>query len=97
MRNVLKWVSLTKWGMKAKGSQYYLTSKPLIEIGSCWGTWVAQLVKYLTSAWVMILRFVSSSPTSGSVLAAQSLEPASDLVSSSLSVPPLLTLCLSPK
>ena len=37
---------------------------------------------------------VSSSPTSGSVLTAQSLEPASDSVSPSLSVPPLLMLCL---
>ena len=48
-----------------------------------------------TSAQVMILRFVSSSPVSGSVLTAQSLEPASDSVSPSLSAPPLLMLCLS--
>ena len=40
------------------------------------GTWVAQLVKRPTSAQVMISWFVSSSPTSGSVLTAQSLEPA---------------------
>ena len=52
------------------------------------GTWVAQLVKHLTSAQVMILWFMSSSPTSGSVLTAQSLEPASDSVSPSLSAPP---------
>ena len=32
---------------------------------------------------------------SGSVLTAQSLEPASDSVSPSLSAPPLLVLCLS--
>ena len=38
---------------------------------------------------------VSSSQTSGSVLKAQSLEPASDSVSPSLSVPPLLEHCLS--
>ena len=41
------------------------------------------------------LRFVSSSPASGSVLSAQSLEPASDSVSPSLSDPPLLSLSLS--
>ena len=40
------------------------------------GAWVAQLVKNLTSAQVVILRFVSSSLASGSVLTAWSLEPA---------------------
>ena len=59
------------------------------------GSLVAQLVKGLTSPQVMILWFVSSSPVSGSVLTAQSLEPASDAVSPSLSAPPLLMLCLS--
>ena len=59
------------------------------------GAWVAQLVKRLTSAHVMILRFVSLSPVSGSVLTARSLEPASDSVSPSLSAPHLLMLCLS--
>ena len=44
------------------------------------------MVKRLTSAQVMISWFVSSSPTSGSVLTAGSLEPASDSVSPSLSV-----------
>ena len=43
----------------------------------------------------MISQFVSLSPTSGSVLTAQSPEPASDSVSPSLSAPALLTLCLS--
>ena len=43
----------------------------------------------------MISRFVGLSPTSGSVLTAQSLEPASDSVSPSPSAPPLLALCLS--
>ena len=56
--------------------------------------WVAQLVEYLTSAQVMISWFTSSGPTSGSVLTAQSLEPASDSVSPSSALP-LLTLCLS--
>ena len=58
------------------------------------GAWVAQLVKRPTSAQVVISQFVSLSPTSGSVLTAQSLEPASDSVSPSLSAPPLLMLCL---
>ena len=44
---------------------------------------MAQLVKYLTSAQVMITQFMGSSPASGSVLTAQSLEPASDSVSPS--------------
>ena len=52
------------------------------------GAWVAQSVKPPTSAQVTISQSVSSSPTSGSVLTAQSLEPASDSVSPSLSAPP---------
>ena len=58
------------------------------------GSQVAQSVKRVTLAQVMISPSVSSSPVSGSVLAAQSLEPASDSVSPSLSAPPLFTLCL---
>ena len=58
---------------------------------------MAQSVERLTSAQVMIPRFVGSSPASGSVLLAQSLEPASDSGSPSLSAPPLLALCLSQK
>ena len=55
------------------------------------GTWVAQWVKDMTLAQVMISLFVGLGPPSGSVLAAQSLEPASDSVSPSLSVsPPLM-------
>ena len=58
------------------------------------GTWVAQSVKHPTSAQVMILQFLSLSPASGSVLTAQSLEPASDSVSPFLSapLPPVLSL-----
>ena len=56
------------------------------------GAWVAQWLERPTSAQVMISRFVSSSPASGSVRTARSLEPASDSVSPSLSAPPLLTL-----
>ena len=63
--------------------------------GRMWGAWVAQSVGCPTSAQVMISQSMSSSPASGSVLTAQSLEPASDSVSSSLSAPPLLILCLS--
>ena len=44
-------------------------------------------VKHLTSAQVMISQLVSSSPVSGCVLTARSLEPASDSVSHSLSLP----------
>ena len=60
-----------------------------------WGAWVAQSVERPTLAHVMISQSVSSSPASGSVLTAQSLEPAPDSVSPSLSAPPLLMLCLS--
>ena len=56
---------------------------------------MAQSVKHPTSAQVMILQSVSSSPASGSVLTAQSLEPVSDSVSPSLSDPPRFMLCLS--
>ena len=59
------------------------------------GAHVSQSVKHLTSARVMISQFVPSSPTLSYVLTTQSLEPASDSVSPSLSAPPLLMLCLS--
>ena len=57
------------------------------------GAWVAQSVERPTSAQVMILRFVSSSPALGSVLTAQSLEPASDSVF--LSLCPSHKICIS--
>ena len=60
------------------------------------GTWVAQSVKRLTLAQVMISQILSSSPGIGVCAEAQSLEPASDSVSPSLSAPPLLMLSLSP-
>ena len=56
-----------------------------------WGAWVAQSVERPTSAQVMISQSVSLSPASGSELTAQSLEPASDSVSPSLSAFPPLT------
>ena len=61
------------------------------------GAWVAQSVKHPTSARVIISQFTSSSPTSGSVLTAQSLEPSWDSVSPSLSAPPQLILFLKNK
>ena len=57
------------------------------------GTWVAQSVKRPTSAQVMILRSVSSSPASGSGLA-DGVEPAWVSLSLSLSLS-LLALSLS--
>ena len=54
-----------------------------------WGAWVAQSVKRLTSAQVMILRFVSLSLALGSVLSVQSLLR---ILSPSLSAPPRLSL-----
>ena len=48
-----------------------------------------------TSAQVMMSRSVSSSPSSDSVLTAQSLEPALDSMTLSLSAPPLLAFSLS--
>ena len=50
------------------------------------GAWVAQSVGHPTSAQVTISRSMSSSPASGSVLTAQSLEPVSDSVSPCLSL-----------
>ena len=66
-------------------------------VACSWGAWVAQLLKHLTSAQVMISQFVSSSPVLGSVLSAQSLEPVSDSMSPSLSAPLMLLLSLSQK
>ena len=55
---------------------------------------MAQLVKHLTTlAQVMISQFKSSSPTSGSALTAQSLEPASDSVAPSLPAPLAVCAC----
>ena len=50
---------------------------------------------WLSGLSVMISRFVGSSPASGSVLTAQSLEPVSDSQSPSLSDSPPFMLCLS--
>ena len=74
----------------------FLSKNHIVLFKLCFmGVWVAQSVKRLTSAQVMISWFVSFSPGSGSVLIAQSLEPGSDSVPPSLSAPPLFMLCLS--
>ena len=59
------------------------------------GAWVAQSVECQTSAQVTISQFVSSSPVSGSVLTARSLEPVSDSVSLSLLLPCSCSVSLS--
>ena len=56
---------------------------------------MAQLVERPTLTQVMISHSVDSRPTLGSVLTAQSLEPALDTLSPSLSAPPLLVLHVS--
>ena len=58
---------------------------------------MAQSVERLTSARVMISQFVGLSSALGSGLIVQSLEPASDSVSPSLSGPSPFALCLSLK
>ena len=62
------------------------------------GAWVAQSVRHLTSAQVMVSWFVDLSPTSDSVLTAQSLEPALDSVSlPSLPLPYLCSVSIKNK
>ena len=56
------------------------------KIQHLWGSWVAS-AKCLTLAPGMISQFLGSSPTSDSVLTAQSLKPVLDSVSLSLSLP----------
>ena len=72
-------------------------ARDLSKMQICRGAWVAHSVGRPTSAQVTILQSVSSRPTSGSVLTAQSLEPASDSMSPSLSASPLFMLSLSLK
>ena len=100
-RNAHGWLgSIPAKGNEREGSWVGIPPCPVV-FGSPFkeqklrGTWVAQSVKHVTSAQVMISRFVGSSPVSGSVLTAGSLEPALDSVSPSLSVPPLLSLSFS--
>ena len=56
---------------------------------------MAQSAKHLTMAQVMIPWFMGPRPVSGSVLTAQSLEPASDSGSLSLSAPLPVVFALS--
>ena len=56
---------------------------------------MAQSVELQTWAQVMVSRSMGSSSASGSVLTAQSLDPALDSMSPSLSAPPPLVLALS--
>ena len=62
-----------------------------------WGAWVAQSVKHQTSAQITISRLVGLSPVPGSMLTAQSLEPALDSVCLSLYFSPAHALFLSLK
>ena len=84
-----------QWVLKRKQTVNESLTKLSLKWPILWGAWVAWSVKHPTWAQVMISQFVSSSPTSGFVRTAQSLEPASDSVSLSLSAPPLLALSLS--
>ena len=68
-----------------------------LEVWFPWGTLGAQWVRPRTRAHVLISRFVGSSPASGSVRTAQSLEPASDSVAPSLPLPRLHSLSLKNK
>ena len=72
--------------------------RPPMNVLNCRGAWVAQLVKRPTSARDVILRFLGSRPTLGSVLTARSLEPASESVSLlSLPLPCSCSLSVSQK
>ena len=96
-RLVIKYMFISIWPTLRWTKQCRNCSYISFKIGiiffknKCWGTRVAQSVKCLTSAQVMISQFVSSSPVSSSVLTAGSLEPALDSGSPSLSLP-LLSL-----
>ena len=81
--------TLTHCSRRIQNSEIIMLKKKLS--GSAWES---QSVKRPTSAQVMISQSVSSSPASGSMLTAQSLEPPSDSVSPPLSAPPLLAPCL---
>ena len=84
--------AITRGGLATRLAQAAPPSIVLVTFSR--GAWVAQSVKRPTLAQVMISWFAGSSPALGSVLTARSLEPASDSVSSSLSVPLSLSLSL---
>ena len=66
--------------------------EPKSRVGWSGRAWVARSVERPTLAQVMSLQVVNSSPVSGFVLTAQSLEPVSDSVSLSVSAPSSLAL-----
>ena len=80
---------------KSKGQRVLCPCLVVTQKHELRGTWVAQSVERLTWAQVMISQPMGSSPMWGSVLTAQSLGPALDSVSPSLSAPSPLMLCLS--
>ena len=84
-------------GMNHETLQVLKNSSLTVNTVNLHSTWVAQSVKRPTVAQVVILHFMSSSPTSDSVLTAQSLEPMLDSVSPPLLAPPLLMSYLSLK
>ena len=77
------------WGVDSFSPQLPQIREEGIKLKENGGAWVAQSVKRPTSAQVMISYSVSLSPTLGSALTAQSLEPASHSA-----LPPLM-VCLS--
>ena len=89
------------WDLGRFGVSFYSVSILIINVypfyknKSFLGAWAAQLVECPTSAQVTISQFVGSSPASGSVLTAQSLEPALDSVSYSLLLPCSCSVSLS--
>ena len=68
---------------------------PAVRNNTALGHWVAQLGKFTTLAQVIISRFVGSSPETGSVLTALSLEPVLFRFCVSLSLCPSMTDALS--
>ena len=86
-QNLNIWKLMHLGGINNRLQQTSSSSQMLRFTAKSWGAYMAQSVKQPTSAQVMISWFVSSSPSLGSLLAAHSLEPDSDSVSPSLSLP----------
>ena len=74
MAKILKvYYQLQISGMKLKSYELKINKWHSSEYYVMWGTWVAQSVECPTLAQIMLSWFLSSSPTSGSLLLAQSL------------------------
>ena len=73
----------------AVGNHFRKFKLPCYKTVSTWGNWVAQLVKHLPSAQVMISKFLGSSPTShqGSLLSGESGSPSPSALSPSFLLP----------